>query len=353
MQKIVHTKDYKSLHPLMDEFERFYSATSENSLQFSNSLVPMVFDESFEKLQGIFNIYGDNDYHFSFTDKHYEQLVLPKYDSNNIIVAFSGGKDSVASALICKSCGFNVYLYHLRGLKNKTYPDEWKSAQEIADYLGLPLIIEDIKLEGALPFSEHPMKNMIIANHMLQWGIQNNIGTNITFGNYMSSVLEFTAFYYSGDDCMDMWEEYERIIGKIIPGFQMTFDLAYKEDALEEVATDVKLLGMCKSCLGANRFRAYNHRCVEEKYGIKLLPDRCGVCWKCAVEYIYMTDHDVLEYNESYYKKCVDVLKKADLHENERPFENIKMLWEDYFSYDMKQSKWADIVNYGKRKRMK
>lgn len=351
MQTINHSKEYKSIHPLFDEFEKFYFVTSDNPLQFSNSLVPMVFDECFESLQGIFNIYGDYEYSFQFTDKKYKPLNIPKYDFNNIIVAFSGGKDSVAEALILKEQGYNVYLYHVRGLKTSTYPDEWKNAVKIAEYLGLPIVVEDLQLKGKLPFSEHPMKNMIIANQCLQWGIKNGIGCKIAFGNYMTSGLENTAFYYAGDDCMDMWEEYEKIIGKIIPNFCITFDLMYKEDTLAEIGKDRKLLELCKSCLGAYRFRAHNHKHTEEKFGVKLLPERCGVCWKCAVEYMYYTDNDLLEYNEGYYKHCVDVLKKADLHENGIEFVDIQSLWNDYFMYDISKSKWSGIVDYGKRKK--
>ena len=336
---------------MFDDFDKFYYATSDNPLQFSNSLIPMVFDESFESLQGIFNIYGkyDADYKYQFTDKHYTPLSLPEQNFNNVIVAFSGGKDSVAEALILKEQGYNVFLYHVRGLKNNTYPDEWKNAQKIAEYLGLPLIIEDIKLEGKLDFPEHPMKNMIIANRILQYGITHNIGWKIAFGNYMTSGLDYTAFYYAGDDCMDMWEEYEKIVQKIIPNFYITFDLMYKEDALELIGKDKKLLELCKSCLGAYRFREHNHKINCNKYGINLLPERCGSCWKCAVEYIYMTDHDVLEYNEGYYKHCIDVLRKANKHENKLDFTGIKDLWNVYFKYDMSLSKWSGIADYGKR----
>ena len=352
MQQINHSKEYKSVHPIFDEFERFYFATSGKSLQVSNSLLPTVFDRGFEILQGIFNMYGEQSYHFTFTDKDYSQLVLPKYDDNNIIIAFSGGKDSVATVLKYMECDYNIYLYHVRGLKKSSYPDEWKNAQAIADYLNLPLIIDDIQLDGKLDFPEHPLKNIIIANNMLQWGIRNGIGVNIAFGNYLSSYLESTAFYYSGDDCIDMWEAYESIIQKIIPKFFVGIALYDLHETLETLQEDKKLLSLCKSCLGAYRFREHNHKINCNKYGIKLLPERCGSCWKCALEYIYMTDHNVLEYNEGYYKHCIDVLKKANKHENKLDFVDIETLWNIYFRYDISESKWSGILDYGKKRKI-
>lgn len=353
MQKINHSAGYKALHPIFDEFERFYFATSGNSVQGSNSLIPIEFDRTFEPLQGIFNEHGKQHYNFSFTNKNYSTLSLESYDKNNIIIAFSGGKDSVATALKYKDLGYNIYLYHLRGLKTNSYPTEWKSAKELAEHLNLPLVIEDIQLLGKLDFPEHPLKNIIIANSMLQYGIKNHIGINIAFGNYTTSELDYTAFYYAGDDCIDMWGYYGYILSNIIPDFKVGLILSDLNDTLETMSTDKDLLALCQSCLGAHRFREYNRKHVQEKYGIELMPNRCGVCWKCAVEYIYMTDHNVLQYNEGYYKHCIDVLKKANKHENGLEFTGIQDLWNVYFKYDISESKWTGIRDYGKRKRIK
>lgn len=353
MQRINHSADYRSVHRVFDEFERFYLATSESSQQGSNMLMPYTFDTSFKTLQGIFNVYGNQNYDFKFADKRFEKLSIPKSKRKTAIIAFSGGKDSVAVTLKYIKMGYEVYLYHLRGLKKSTYPDEWKSAQAIADYLKLPLIIEDIDLVGNLEFPEHPLKNIIIANNMLQWGIRNGVGTHIVFGNYFESYLDCTAFYYSGDDCIDMWEAYEEVMDKLIPDFKVGIELDNPNDTLETISEDKTLLSLCQSCLCVQRFREYNRKRIMKKYEIDLMPNRCGSCWKDAVEYIYMTDNDVLQYNESYYKHCLDVLKKANKHENKIEFTTIEDLWKIYFSYDIHKSKYLGILNYGKRKVVK
>ena len=69
------------------------------------------------------------------------QAFEPKEDG--YFVAFSGGKDSIASAMRFKQFGYNVYLYHMRNI-NPTFSDEWECAQKLADMLELPIFIDEV-----------------------------------------------------------------------------------------------------------------------------------------------------------------------------------------------------------------
>ena len=89
--------------------------------------------------------------------------------------------------------GYNIYLYHLRNI-NKAYPKEYENAEKIAAELGLVLYIEEITLSGNHIYTEHPMKNMMIANAALHFGIRNNIGIKIAFGNYYTAQLKDNEF---------------------------------------------------------------------------------------------------------------------------------------------------------------
>lgn len=339
MQKIIHSIDYSPISNLINEIELFYAYTSEKTLHGQSALVKPTFDNAFKPLQSLFNEYGDNSYNFRFIDKKYEELKLPEYNSLNIIVCFSGGKDSTALAYLLKNSGYNVYLYHVKGI-NKAYPDEWKRAKEIANYLELPIYFDTIKFQGKLDFPEHPMKNMIIANNAIRYGITNNIGIQIATGNFLDGEIAHGIFYTSGDDMPEVWDVYEHIMQKIIPQFHMTFMLADTNETLEILMKDKQLLELTQSCVGAQRFRQWNHDNNEKKYGVKLLKNRCGSCWKCALEYIYLADHDKQEYNEGYYRHCLDVLKKSAKRDFEEDFTTWKNLWESYFLYDISQSKY-------------
>ena len=260
------------------------------------------------------------------------------HENNDIIVAFSSGKDSTATALWYKQHGYNVYLYHAIGL-NPSYPDEWKRAEEIAEYLNLPLVKEKFTLEGKKDFIEHPLKNIIIVNGAISWAVRNGVRPNIAVGNYTSpdiASLDNNPFYICGDDCIEMWDAYEYSMQSIIPGFKVNLCLENIQSTYEILTTDMKLFESAQSCLGPHRFRQWTHDKNESKYNIKLLKNRCGSCWKCAYEYIWLADHDLQEYNRDYYKHCIDVLVKESKREYNIKFKDSGDFWQSWFTHESK-----------------
>ena len=181
---------------------------------------------------------------------------------------------------------------------------------------------------------------MIIVNGALQYGIKNNIGIQIATGNFLDGQIDHGIFYTSGDDMPEMWDVYEDIINHIIPDFHIFLTLSDTNETLEILSSDMKLLELCQSCIGAHRFRQWNHDNNEKKYHIHLMKNRCGSCWKCALEYIYLTDHDKLNYDKDYYRHCLEVLKKSAKRDFEEDFTTWENLWYDYFYYDIKESKY-------------
>ena len=323
--------------PILDVFrdiERAYQYTSEKTSDKKET-----FDRSFGELFSLYKRYNDQRYPVKYINAGYKPIEVGSLD-NTVVVCFSGGKDSVATALWYKKRGYEVHLYHLRGI-NQTYHDEWKSAKACAEELGLPLHIEQISLTGQHEYTEHPMKNMIIANYALQWAIDNKKGYNIAFGNYYTSSLEDDPFEVCGGDCSEMWGAYERIIQTIIPEFQLHTVLDNMWKSLKCIKKNIDLLPKIQSCIGPYRYREYLHSQNSKKYGIELLPHRCGSCWKDAVEYIYFTDRGVLEYNRGFYRHCLEILKKTLKREEDIHCSNLETVFGIYFpSADISESKY-------------
>lgn len=324
-----------------NEIDLFYAYTSERE-QLDKSIIPPTFDFSFRSLVDVFNQYDDDQFHPLLVDKHYEPIELPIYNQDTVILCFSGGKDSVATALLYKEMGYKVYLYYMKHI-NPALSDEWKCAQECADLLGLPIFFDDVRLKGHHDWMEHPMKNMIIATGALEYGIRENIGTRIAFGNYQSSVLEDNVFERCAGDCVDMWTSYEDIIKQIIPNFTIDVILENMGQTLTIVTPMRELLDASVSCLCRHSLREYRHTWVKEKFGIELPNHRCGSCYKCCVEYIYMADHNLIDFSEDYYKYCFNQLYKVTLDENNMQYFPAS-LWDMYMFYPIEQSKIKDKI---------
>lgn len=328
MQKVNRVN--ANVSPIMDEIDYIYSYLSEPP----TALFPMVYDESFSDLVNIFNAYGGHNWRVEYHKRDYPQIE-PIYN-NNLILAFSGGKDSIASAIRYKQFGYNVYLYHLRGI-NPTFSDEWACAEKLAEMLELPIFIDEVHFKGYHKWTEHPMKNMLIANGALSYGIREGITTHLAFGNYTTSYLDDNVFDRCAGDCMDMWGAYEEIIRRVIPDFEIDVNLENMGDTLNTLADRKDLLDESLSCLCRHSLRDYRKNWVKEKFGIDLFNRRCGSCYKCCVEYIYMADHDKLPYSEGYYKYCLGQLYRVALVEK-IPVKDVVDIWTTYIFYPLEDS---------------
>lgn len=340
MQTIWYSQ--KHIHPLFDDFDRIYALMSEQKAKSSGRLFEQNMDVALMPLQNIFAKYGVEK-QIPFKNKLFTKLNLPQYEQKRIIVCFSGGKDSIAAVKHYLNAGYEVYFYHMRHI-NFALTDEWECAQELADYWKLPLYIDTIKMSGHHDYVEHPMKNMMICNGALEYGIREGIGTNIAFGNYKTSSLEDDNFFFCGGDCIETWKIYEDIIHRIIPDFKMNLVLEHLGQTLEEVCPDFDVMELSVSCIGRANLRKYQHDWVKKKYGIFLPPHRCGRCYKCCVEYIYMADHDLQDYNEDYYKYCLAKLKKNYDREDGVAY-TPEEVWNHYMFYDVEESKYYSKTN--------
>lgn len=334
MQTINH--EHKNINPIFDDIERFYKMASEKK---QNTLVPMVYDVSFQPLLELFNQFGETEYSVEFKKKQYNKIQLDNYDPKNIIVCFSGGKDSLSAVLHYQKLGYNVYLYHITGL-NKVYYDEYKAVKKLSEKLNLPLYLEDVTYTGQHEWIEHPMKNMLMLNLALQFGIREKIGVKIATGNFYTSTVYLDSFDVCGGDCIEMWRAYEGIIKKVIPKFHVYVSSKNFQSTINSLLKKPELIPDVISCMTPNRFREQLRKKNQIKYGFPVLENRCGSCWKCCIEYIIMADNDLIKYDESYYKHCLDILRNTTKKESGEILYTIDDIWNRWLFYDRRKSKY-------------
>ena len=346
MQKVKH--DYKNISPIFDMIERLYTDVSEplNSDIVWRPLVDVTYPLCFKALCDTLQLnvpYFNHSY--EFVDSTYPKIDLPN-KTKNIIVCFSGGKDSTAVLLHYKKLGYKVYAYHLHGI-NKVYYDEYVNAEKVCKYLDIPYYSENVSLSGKHSFFEHPLKNYIIANGAIQYGIRKNIGTNISFGNFYDSSIADVAFDVCGGDCKEMWDLYDAIIGQIIPDFHVQIPLKNNRSTFTLLAERPELFTLSSSCISPYRFKKSWKERTEKKYGVVLADNRCGCCWKDAMEYMYLADHDMVKYNSEYYIHCIEILANTVKKEMGESKLSLQDVWDNYMPYESSKSKERKTVEYG------
>lgn len=335
-------------HPLLEELDVLYANLS--VIAEPKTLVPMVFDKSFEGIMDIFEQYSYVTRTFKYIKEDIKPVLLPNFDEKNIIVCFSGGKDSFSVARHYQKQGYNVYLYHLKGL-NATYCGEYSEhliAQKAADYLGLPLIIEELSYSGYHEWIEHPMKNMLMASRALSFGICSGITTRVAVGTFKTSFLDDNAFDVCGGDCVEMWKAYDKVVRRIIPKYKTLIVNKNYLSSFKTIAKEPKALEVLVSCVTPNRFRkAFRQRTID-KYHIGLLPNRCGCCWKDCAEYIWFADKGLVSLNKAYYIHCLEVLANTYEKENGVRMFSVNTLWDQYFlDYPIENSIMYEVINNG------
>lgn len=335
MQTVIHEQGYKHLHPIFMDFELLYYELSNNDAK--ERLIGNQFDHSMKVFEEIFNEYGECHRELQYTDRDYPQIT-DKRKKKTVIIGFSGGKDSTATAVYYMRKGFDVYLYHVHGL-NKFFPQELQSAKEVADALGLPLIIENVTLSGKSLYPDHPLKNIIIANMALQWSLNHGLGTRIAMGNYYTAKLDDVEFITAGDDAKEMWKAYKSVICKYIPNVKVETPLENLQATMAMFEGELFLLEKAQSCVMTYRFKAKHRERIQKTYGIQLMPNRCGCCWKCAVEYMYYADKGILRYDKDYYLHCIEVLMHTIWKETGYFPHSLEYVWDVYLFYPMEKSK--------------
>lgn len=340
MQRVLHV--YKNKSRVFNILEGLYAYISDSDRMFDDVIWV---DTSFAPLCRILQ-----EHLVSFNPPVEKPLNLPPITPvtsrpKEITVCLSGGKDSAACAYYYIKKGYKVHLYHAAGV-NKAYGDEKKAAAKIAKYLGCDLHIDNIKLEGKHDFIEHPLKNYVIANGAIHYCLYNGYTPVIAFGNFSQSTLDMNEFEVCAGDCIEMWDAYRKIIQSVLPEFDIEIPLKSNADTFDLLKEDWELFGMSVSCMSPFRFRAHWKHRTEEKYNVRVFPDRCGCCWKCCMEWMWLADTGKVEYNEDYYIHCFEILERTIIKETGAPGESLQEIWDNYMFYPIEKSKaYEKLVN--------
>ena len=249
-------------------------------------------------------------------------------DGKRVIVAFSGGKDSVALTLKLLHAGYKPLLFFTNGI-NKSYTKEVDSAKAIASKLGCELVMYSVQIKGKKEYIEHPMKNQFILAAMVDEGLKVGIH-KFAFGTTKEDVVELISNDYMLSDGYEMFTSIEKFYKHYIKDFKILIPLANETESIclvNEYGKD--LLGMIYSCMLPVRCKKNIVSKNEAKFGIKLLPNRCGSCYKCCQESMVLNELG-WDFPDEYIEHCHDVINNAQDNFDKTTKGNDDRPWVDY-----------------------
>lgn len=216
-------------------------------------------------------------------------LAGTELDPSKAVVLFSGGKDCVAAALALKAQGMRPALLHVRKINGPSYGRELQSAAAVANLIGLPLRVVAPEIKGKRTFRENPTRNLLYAAIGAQFGAYFGAGS-VCLGTLEIDAQNATNFACGLSDDPLLIEAAGKAMAAILPGARIlppqhaTNAAAYRrcwEHGHE-------LLDAIGSCMTGPRAHGIARQANERKYGLQLKPGRCGSCYKCAVELVFL-----------------------------------------------------------------
>lgn len=233
----------------------------------------------------------------------------PGSGNNKTLIAFSGGKDSIATALLARDRGREVTLFNVQGI-NKVYSRESVVAQELANSLEFPLVTKRVRQTGPSDYKENPVKNGLILALMVEYGM--SVGcTEYGFGDQRADKLDSANLQFNASDSIEFFDHLETFYQRYIPGYAHWFPVLHSSHAYT-VLHEHGLWGKGCSCIVPDYRRPGIRSANLKKFPkVGLAPDRCGTCQKCAYEYLHGVIFGASPLEETYYRHCVDALRRT------------------------------------------
>jgi len=222
-----------------------------------------------------------------FTQK--ENISLSPIPGNaKVVVGASGGKDGLAVLikLVCHKPQ-HVELFHVLGI-NRAYPDEHLSVMAIANEFNVPVVYRHVKVAGQSDYIENPTKNQLILALMVEYGMSKGFHT-YTQGNLLCDTTKEQDISSGYSDSWEMYDAATQYFRLHQPDYQYLHLLKNDSDSLKTIIDyDPGLLKLVRSCMTPLRYRESLRKKNISKYGVDLMPNRCGSCYKCGSEFLHL-----------------------------------------------------------------
>lgn len=277
-----------------------------NQKVFDKSIVVPKFLQSFTSL--IYNAFGQQ--LPNYIDDSIDYSVNLKNNTNDVLLAFSSGLDSVFQAIKLKEAGYNVHLYIVKNINRYENNLAYKFAKPIADKLGLELIEANFKYgkkneKYSKIWPENPIKNQLIYASMIDYCYEHN-WNKISAGDDFDLKLKDAVAGINLTDAEEVTKTFISCIKSIVPNLEfIPIAKGYDKSIRIKTLIDYQLEDLYYSCVQAGRFNQTFHKKSEEKYHIKLMANNCGCyCRKCAMHNLLLHYKGIKVFPQDFLDAC-------------------------------------------------
>ncbi len=239
-----------------------------------------------------------------------DNLKLDIQKGKKTCLAFSGGKDCVAAAILLMEEGIMPELYFIDGV-NRSYSDEKAAAQECAKTLGLNLNILEVKISGKSVDKENPFKNIIILCMMMEHASQTGGVLELAMGNHTGDSAETIDNASIGDTHEFIYafsEQIEKLYGVKVS--DPLLDSSMEAWSIIQKSKP-EMIDMVSSCIIPPYRRVRLTKISQSKFKSPMGNNSCGSCYKCSDKYLTLLSLGHYE-GGSYAVKAADVLAKFE-----------------------------------------
>lgn len=240
-------------------------------------------------------------------------LVHPKITHDDLFVLGStGGKDSLAVALLLLKEGMRGVAVHVRGI-NPAYPQEAATAREQAR--ALKMEYREVRVRVNKAYIENPARNhsilLILAAYAHMLG-----ASTVVEGLHKARVGETQPFKTGWSDCNEMAEAGVEMLSECAPWlYNRTERLPLSDtESIEYVYNHApEMVPSIQSCMTTARHHARVRAISCKLAGYDLMPGRCGGCYKCCREWLVLRElgSDYALPSEMYQEHVVDRLVQS------------------------------------------
>ena len=252
--------------------------------------------------------------------------------NNKVLLACSGGLDSIYQIFQLKEMGYEPILFHLKHANMYENGQAYNSLKEFVDKYNIKLVCPILKHIQNSNYTKHwaenPIKNQMIMFLMIDYCKENNINKICMDGSWEFPIEETTC----GIDVADAPENYQVLLECLNNYIE---NLEFIQTGHPSKIEKIKYLdnkGLMKyvySCLGSGKFNKYRHDEIEKKYNIKLFEHNCGCyCRKCAHHNLLMHYSGYKKFPDDFIERCWNIManngfKSRDMLFNKNiPLEN-------------------------------